>query len=170
VDQKSERKRGRPAEVDEDGDTKEEKGGGGSAHDATPMHEHVLDWYGGIEGYECDDCGKKCDEMWMCKAKVKPQCEFGLCEPCEEKRKQRNPSEAKRAASLWTRELSRVQPLEFVEPAQHVDDHIATTPLGLFNRFVPDEVIDRMVDWTEEYAARPSRKSKVHSPHYYSQT
>jgi hypothetical protein len=160
------------AEVDEKekkggGDTKEEKKAKGKGKkqrkgSSPPSHPHELHWFTEVEVYTCHFCGRSKEEMWMCTAKVEPECQYAECIECCRKREKRERIDPDTAVARWSRKLKHVPPLPFTGPAFALPAHCATSPLGLFHRFVTIEVIDQMVVATNRYAARAERQSEVY--------
>jgi hypothetical protein len=160
------------AEVDEKErkggeDTKEKKKGEGKGKkqrkgSSPPSHPHELQWFTHVEVYSCHFCGRSKEEMWMCTAAVEPECQYAECLECCRKREKRERIDPDTAVARWSRKLKPVLPLPFTGPAFALPAHCATSPLGLFHRFVTLDVIDRMVVATNRYAARAERQSKVY--------
>ena len=94
----------------------------------------------------------------MCVVEMEPACTYAECKKCNAKREKDERADPDAAAARWSTKLKRVRMLMF---SGHAFALPATTPLGLFHRFVPVEMIDRMVQATNRYANRPERKSKV---------
>ena len=65
------------------------------------------------------------------------------------------------AIARWSTKLKPVRTLTFTGHAFALPPHCASTPMGLFHRFVTVDIIDRMVDATNLYAHRAGIKTKV---------
>ena len=161
-DSKEERKTQRRSKKERKKRAKDEEEDQG---DATPAHVHDMRWFEKCSGYKCYHCRKAKEKLWMCVVKVKPACMYAECKKCNAKREKDERADPDAAAARWSTKLKRVRMLMFSGHAFALPAHCATTPLGLFHRFVPVEMIDRMVEATNRYANRPERKSKVSTPH-----
>ena len=147
-------------------DEKDEKKGRGEGkkvrRDSRPVsHDHELQWFTGIEVYTCDHCKRSKPEMWMCVVAVRPECLYAECNECSRKRLKREQVDPAAAIARWSTKLKPVRTLTFTGHAFALPPHCASTPLGLFHRFVTVDLIDRMVDATNLYAHRAERKTKV---------
>ena len=86
---------------------------------------------------------------------------YAECNECSRKRLKRERVDPAAAIARWSTKLKPVRTLTFTGHAFALPPHCASTPLGLFHRFVTVDIIDRMVDATNLYAHRAERKTKV---------